>query len=45
VKFENSQLKLKPVSSVPDRSASSPMKYMGMTKKISSQRSPGPSRA
>ena len=42
-KLENCQSKTKPVSKVPDRSASSPMKYMGTTKKRSSQIAPGAS--
>ena len=42
-KFENSQSKTKPVSNVPERSASSPMKYMGTTKKRISQIAPGAS--
>jgi len=42
-KFAHSQLKTKPpLVSEPERSASSPMKYMGTTKKTTSQSRPGP---
>ena len=42
-KFDHSQVKVKPSVNVPERSASSPMKYMGTTKKRTSQIAPGAS--
>ena len=44
LKLETSKADWKPSLKVPVRSASSPMKYMGTTKKSASQIAPGPSR-